>query len=410
MFKKIKTLFSKLGPGLITGAADDDPSGIATYSLAGAKFGYQFLWTALFSFPLMVIVQETCARIGLVTKKGLAQITKEHYPRPIALAVSVVLFAANTFNIGADLAGMSAAIRLLVPLPEIIVSLALAVVMVFLIIRLRYDKIVTVFKWLTVALFAYVLTFFLTKQNPIEVLRATFLPVFNFNKDFVLMFLAILGTSISPYLFFWQTSEEAETEKLEKKSVSRYGLLTEARDTTVGMFFSQLVMFFIIATTAGTLFAAGVHNIDTAASAAEALRPLAGDFAFLLFAAGIVGTGILAIPVLAGSAGYALSEAFGFHEGLNKTFRQAKGFYIIIAISTLLGFGLNLLGISPIKYLFYSAVLNGLVSPIMLVLLLLIANNEKIMGKYKNGLLSNVLTVITLVVMTAGAVAIFVLR
>lgn len=410
MIKRFRLFLGKLGPGLITGAADDDPSGIATYSLAGTKFGYQLLWTALFSFPLMVIVQETCARIGLVTKKGLAQITKEHYPRPIVLAVSVVLFAANTFNIGADLAGMSAAVRLLVPLPEIIVSLVLAVVMVFLIIRLRYDKIVTVFKWLTVALFAYVLTFFLTKQNPIEVLRATFLPAFNFNKDFVLMFLAILGTSISPYLFFWQTSEEAETEKLEKKSVSRYGILAEARDTTVGMFFSQIVMFFIIATTAGTLFAAGIHNIDTAASAAEALRPLAGDFAFGLFAAGIVGTGVLAIPVLAGSAGYALSEAFGFHEGLNKTFRQAKGFYIIIAISTLLGFGLNLLGISPIKYLFYSAVLNGLVSPIMLVLLLLIANNEKIMGKYKNGLLSNVLTVITLVVMSAGAVAIFVLH
>lgn len=410
MLKKIKAALSKLGPGLITGAADDDPSGIATYSLAGSQFGYGTLWTALFSFPLMVAIQETCGRIGLVTKKGLAEITKEHYPRPVVILISTILFAANTFNIGANLSGMSAAAKLLIPLPDLIISLFIALAMVFLIIRLEYDKIVTVFKWLTLALFAYIATFFLTHPNLTEIIKATVLPSFSFNKEYLLMLVAIFGTSISPYLFFWQTSEEAEGEKLANKSVSRYSLRIEKQDTIVGMFFSQIVMFFIIATTAGTLFTAGINNINTAAEAALALKPLAGDFAFILFAAGIIGTGILAIPVLAGSAGYALAETFGFHLGLNKTFKQAKGFYIIIALSTLLGFALNLLGISPMKYLFYSAVLNGIVSPIMIVLLLLIANNEKIMGRYRNGWLVNFLTVVTLIVMSVGAVAIFVVR
>ncbi len=407
---RFRSFLGKLGPGLITGAADDDPAGIATYSLAGARFGYGLLWTALFSFPLMAAVQETCGRIGLVTKKGLAEIAKEHYPRPVVLLITLILFAANTFNIGADLAGMTAGVRLLVPIPELVTGLVMAILMVVVIIKLEYDKIVRVFKWLTLALFAYVVAFFLTRPNYFQIVKNTILPSFSFDRDYILMVLAIFGTTISPYLFFWQTSDEAENEKLEGKSVSRYSLRVEEQDTIVGMGVSNLIMYFIIATVAGTLFASGQHNIQTAAEAALALKPIAGDLAFVLFAAGIIGTGILAIPVLAGSAGYALSEVFGFHKGLNKTFKQAKGFYIIIAVSTLLGFGLNLLGISPIKYLFYSAVLNGLVSPIMIVLLLLIANNEKIMGKYKNGLLTNILTIITLVVMSAGAVAIFVLR
>lgn len=408
MVDRIKKFLAKLGPGVITGAADDDPAGIATYSLAGAQFGYQTLWTALLSFPLMTAVQETCGRIGLVTRKGLAEVTKENFPRPVVFVISLLLFAANTFNIGADLAGMGAAVRLLIPLPELLVGLVLAVVMVFLIIRLKYDRIVQVFKWLTLALFAYIITFFLVKQNFSEIWRGTLLPTFSLDRNYILMLLALFGTSISPYLFFWQTSEEAETEKLEKETVSRHSLRIEGEDTISGMFVSQLVMFFIISTTAATLFSAGINNIGTAAQAAEALRPLAGQYAFWFFAAGIIGTGILAIPVLAGSAGYALAETFGFHEGLNKKFKQAPGFYIIIAVSTLLGFGLNLLGISPIKYLFYSAVLNGLIAPIMIVLLLLIANNKKIMGNYSNGWLSNILTIFTLLVMSIGAVAIFV--
>lgn len=410
MIGKLRGFLKKLGPGIITGAADDDPSGIATYSVAGASFGYGLLWTALFTFPLMAAVQETCGRIGLVTKKGLAQITKETFPRPVVFLISFVLFAANTFNIGADIAGMTAAIRLLIPLPEIVVGLGLAVLSVFLIIKLKYDRIVVVFKWLTVALFAYVVTFFLVHQDFGQITKSTFIPTITFSKDYLLTILAIFGTTISPYLFFWQTSDEAENEKLEHKTVNRYSLRVEKEDTIVGMGISNLVMFFIIATVAATLFSAGVRNIGTAAEAAQALRPLAGDAAFLLFAVGIVGTGMLAIPVLAGSAGYALSETFGFHEGLNKSFRQATGFYVVIGISLILGFGLNLLGISPMKYLFYSAVLNGMVSPVMIVLLLLIANNRKIMGNYINGRLINILTVGTLIIMTIGAVAIFVIH
>ncbi len=253
---KIKKFLAKLGPGIITGAADDDPSGIATYSLAGAQFGYGLLWTAIFSFPLMTAVQETCGRIGLVTKKGLAEITKEHFPKPVALIISLILFAANTFNIGADIAGMIAVVRLLLPLPEILIGLGLSLLMIFLIIRMKYDRIVIVFKWLTIALFAYVITFFLVKQNFGEVLRNTVIPNITFNKDYLLTILAIFGTTISPYLFFWQTSDEAQMEKSEKKSVSRFSLRVEKEDTVVGMFFSNVVMFFIIATVAGTLFSA----------------------------------------------------------------------------------------------------------------------------------------------------------
>lgn len=410
MIGKLRGFLKKLGPGIITGAADDDPSGIATYSVAGASFGYGLLWTALFTFPLMAAIQETCGRIGLVTKKGLAEITKERFPKPMVFLISFVLFAANTFNIGADIAGMTAAVRLLVPLPEMVVGFGLSILSVFLIVKLRYDRIVVVFKWLTLALFAYMVTFFLVHQDFGQIITSTFIPTITFSKDYLLTVLAIFGTTISPYLFFWQTSDEAQNEKLEHKTANRYSLRVEREDTIVGMGISNLVMFFIIATVAATLFSAGIRNIGTAAEAAQALRPLAGDAAFLLFAVGIVGTGMLAIPVLAGSAGYALSETFGFHEGLNKSFKQATGFYVVIAISMLLGFGLNLLGISPMKYLFYSAVLNGMVSPIMIVLLLLIANNRKIMGSYVNGRLTNILTIGTLIIMTIGAVAIFVIH
>ncbi len=405
--KGLKKFLARLGPGLITGAADDDPSGIATYSITGARFGYGFLWTAIFTFPLMAAVQETCGRIGLVTKKGLAQIAKDHYPKPIVIVLSGLLFVANTFNIGANLSGMAAAINLLVPLPILPVTLVLSCLIIYLIIKLQYGKIVVVFKWLTLALFAYVVTFFLINHDYGAIITSTLLPTLTPNRDFVLTVLAIFGTTISPYLFFWQTSDEAQTEIFQHRHVTRMGIRAEQKDTVIGMFISNLIMYFIIATTAATLFAAGQHTITSAADAAAALRPLAGDLAFVLFAVGIVGTGMLAIPVLAGSASYALSETFGFHEGLNKKFKQAPGFYIIIISSTLLGFLLNLIGISPITYLFYSAVLNGLVSPVMIALLLLIANNSKIMGTYKNGLWTNLLTVVALVIMATGAIAIF---
>lgn len=406
---KIKRFLKRLGPGLITGAADDDPAGIATYALAGAKFGYGLLWTALISFPLMTAVQEICGRIGLVTKKGLAEVVKENYPRPVLLVVSCLLLVANVFNIGADLAGMAAAIKLLVPINELVISFAVAVALIILTIKLTYPQITLVFKWLTVALFTYVVTFFLTHQQWNEIARGTFLPSLG-NKDYLLLILAIFGTTISPYLFFWQASEEAEEEKLKHHIVIKNELKGEQEDTISGMLFSNLIMYFIIATTAATLFRAGITNISSAAEAASALRPLAGDFAALFFTLGIVGTGILTIPILAGSAAYALSETLGIKEGLNKPFRKARGFYLVIALSVVLGFLLNLIGLNPFKYLFYSAVLNGLISPILIAVILLIANNKKIMGQYTNGLTSNLLSLITLVLMSLSAVAIFVIK
>ncbi|MBI4099959.1 Nramp family divalent metal transporter [Candidatus Microgenomates bacterium] len=406
---KIKKFLKSLGPGIITGAADDDPSGIATYAIAGAQFGYGLLWTALFSFPLMTAVQEICGRIGLVTKKGLAEVVKEHYPRPLLWLVSLLLLAANIFNIGADLAGMAAAIKLFVPINDLVISLAVAVTIVILTIKLTYPQIALVFKWLTVALFTYVATFFLTNQSWTEIAKGTFVPMLG-NKDYLLLILAIFGTTISPYLFFWQASEEAEEEKLKRHLVTKNELKSEGEDTLSGMLFSNLIMYFIIATTAATLFRAGITNISSAAEAASALRPLAGDFAALFFALGIVGTGVLTIPILAGSAAYALSETLGFKEGLNKPFRKAEGFYIVIALAVLLGFLLNLIGLNPFKYLFYSAVLNGLVSPILIAMLLLIANNKKIMGDFTNRPVSNILTGATLLLMTLAAVAIFVVH
>lgn len=412
MLNRLKTALQKLGPGLITGAADDDPAGIATYSMAGGSFGYQTLWTALFSFPLMTAVQETCGRIGLVSRKGLAGVIKLHYPRPVLYLTSSLLFFANVFNIGADISGMAAAVNLLFPVNQLLVGFVVAVGLVALTIQLPYQKIVTIFKWLTIALFAYVLAFFLAKPNFGEIIIATFLPDLSkvLTPAFITMLVALFGTSISPYLFFWQTSEEAEEEKLEHTKVTLRKLQVEKQDTVVGMFISQLMMFFIIASTGATLFTAGISNIDSAAQAAAALRPLAGDLAFVLFAAGIIGTGALAVPVLAGSAAYAVAETFGFSEGLNKKFSRAKQFYVVIAVATLIGFLLNLIGLSPIKYLFYSAVLNGVVAPVMILMLFLIGNNEKIMGRFRNGWLTNFLILTSLLVMSAGAVAMLVIR
>lgn len=412
MIRRIKKILACLGPGIITGAADDDPSGIATYSIAGAQFGFQLLWTAWVTFPLMAAVQEICARIGLVTKNGLARVIADHYPKPVLWLVSLLLIVANVFNIGADLSGMAAAIRLLLPLPELLVSFVLAVVLVVLMVWLSYRRIAAIFKWLTLALFAYILTFAVIQKDSIAVLRATVLPDFHFffNSAYLLTLVGVFGTTISPYLFFWQASEEAEEEKLKHNVVSGNIIRREEEDTAVGMFYSNIVTFFIIATTGATLFAAGINNVNTAAEAAQALRPLAGDFAYVLFAAGLIGVGMLAVPVLAGSAAYAIAETFSFTEGLNKQFHKAKAFYGVIAAATLVGFLLNFIGISPIKYLFYSAVLNGLIAPVLIVMILLIANNRKIMGDYVSGPLSNALSIGALLIMTAAIVATFVVH
>lgn len=415
MGKKIKKFLKKLGPGIVTGASDDDPSGIATYSLAGASQGYNLLWSAFLTFPLMAAIQEMCARIGLVTEKGLAGNIKAHYKSKIILyPLATMIIAANSINIGADLAGMSAAVNLLVPISPFIANLIFTIIIITLLVYFPYKFIVNKLKWLTFALFAYIASALLTKQDWTEVILRTFVPNFSLSADYVVLIVAILGTTISPYLFFWQTSEEVEEvrekeiNKHKNVIVTKHELKVAKEDVEIGMFFSNIVMFAIIATTASTLFAAGINDIQTADQAAKALEPLAGRASSLLFTLGIVGTGLLAIPVLAGSAGYVVAETFGWKEGLSYRFRQAKSFYAVIIVSTILGFLMTFIHINPFKALFYTAVIYGLISPILILFIMLLANNKKVMGKYTNTPVTNILGGFTLLLMTAAAVGFFI--
>jgi len=412
--KKLKKLFSKIGPGVVTGASDDDPSGIATYSLAGASHGYGLLWTAFLTFPLMAAIQEMCARIGLVTGKGLAGNIKAHYKSKILLYSLGFLFViATSINIGADLAGMSAALNLLVPLNPLISNLLIAGLIITLLVYFPYKFIVARLKWLTFALFAYIASAVVTQQDWGQIVLRAFVPKFSLSSNYLVFIVAILGTTISPYLFFWQTSEEVEEVKQEEKIshrkiiVTKHELKVAKEDVQIGMLFSNIVMFAIIATTASTLFAAGINNIQTASDAARALEPIAGKASSLLFTLGIVGTGLLAIPVLAGSAGYAVSEIFGWKEGLSYKFRQAKSFYLVIIFSTILGLFITLININPFKALFYTAVIYGLISPILILFILLLANSKKVMGKYTNTKVTNILGILTLAVMSAAAIGFF---
>lgn len=412
MPKKLKKFLSKFGPGVITGASDDDPSGIATYSIAGASQGYSLLWTAFLTFPLMAAVQEMCARIGVVTQKGLAGNIKTIFKYKIFLyTLGALIVVSNTINIGADLAGMVAATQLLVPANSILIAIIFTGVITGLMIKFPYDFIASKLKWLTFALFAYIASALVTKQDWGQIVYRTFVPDTTFNKETITLIVALLGTTISPYLFFWQTSEEVEEVKEKEKvvhhklTVTKHELKLMKADVNVGMFFSNLVMYAIIATSASTLFKAGINEITTADQAAKALEPIAGKAASLLFTLGIIGTGMLAIPVLAGAAAYAMSEIFGWSEGLNKSYRQAKHFYGVIIFATFVGFSMNFLNINPFKALFYTAVIYGLISPPLILLILLIANNKKLMGKYKNNLITNVLGVFTLIIMTSAVVA-----
>lgn len=402
-----------MGPGFITGASDDDPSGIATYSQAGAQFGYQQLWTAPFSFPFMTAIQEMCGRIGLVTGKGLAGVIKSHYSKPILYIAVLILFIANTVNIGANLGAMASSASLLFNIPSVFWLIAMTVLTLLLEIFVSYKVYSRYLKYLAFSLFTYVLVVFVVKQNWSEALFSTIIPRFFLSRDYLLNIVAILGTTISPYLFFWQETEEVEEEVKKGKimgigrgipKISKRDIREMRIDTVLGMFFSNLVMFFIIATAASTLHIAGIRNIETANQAAEALRPLAGDFTFLLFAAGIIGTGLLSVPILAGSASYAISEVFGWREGLYVKFKQAHGFYGAITIATLVGLLVNFLHIPPFKMIYYTAILNGIAAPPLMILILLIANNKKIMGERTNSLLSNVLGLTIAIVMTLCAV------
>lgn len=412
MYKKLKKLLKTLGPGIITGASDDDPSGIATYSMAGASAGYSLLWTAFITYPLMAAIQEMCARIGLVTQKGLAGAIKTHYKSKIILYILTALIVISiTINIGADLAGMVAATQLILPLPTIVASVIFTALIIILMVHFPYKFIANKLKWLTFALFAYIGSSLVSKMDFGQIMYGTFVPSFQFNQSSISLIVAILGTTISPYLFFWQTSEEVEEVKEEEKEkhkkiiVTKHELKVVREDVGIGMFLSNLVMFAIMATAASTLFANGITNIETADQAAKALEPIAGKLSSLLFTLGIVGTGLLAIPVLAGAAAYAVSETFNWSEGLNKSFRQAKAFYGVIIVSTLVGFAITLANINPFKALFYTALIYGLISPILILFIIIITNNEKIMGKYKNNWITNVLGAATFIIMSAAAIA-----
>ena len=404
---KLLHFWKRLGPGLVTGASDDDPSGIATYSQAGAAYGLSTLWTALITFPLMASIQEMCARIGLVTSHGLAGTLKTNYSKPVLYVMLLFSFPAIVMNIGADIAGMGAVGNLLFPsIHASYFSVGFTILLLVLIVYLPYRRIAAVLKYLCVFLLVYLIVPFLYKQDWAAVLKATVIPTIRFDKNFIGILVAILGTTISPYLFFWQAAMEVEDIKRKKKHlvVNKRIIHGMKQDVDFGMLFSNLVMFFIILTTGTVLFNGGIHKIGTVEQAAQALKPLAGNSAYILFAMGVIGSGLLAVPVLSGSLSYIITETFGWKEGLNKKFHKAKAFYIIIAISLILGLSLNYIGISPIQALIYSAILYGLTAPVLIAIILHISNNKKIMGAYTNGKASNILGFTALVLMTVAAV------
>ena len=409
---RLSRFWKLLGPGLVTGASDDDPSGIATYSQAGAQYGLSTLWTALITFPLMAAIQEMCARIGLVTSQGLTGTLKTNYSKPILYLMVAFSFPAIVMNIGADIAGMGAVGNLLFPsIHAIFFSIAFTIILIVSIIFLPYKKIASVLKYLCMVLLVYLIVPFLYKQDWAAVLKGTFIPTIKFDKNFVSILVAILGTTISPYLFFWQATMEVEDRKNKKILMLNKKIMHDMKqDVDFGMLFSNLVMFFIILTTGTVLFNGGIHQIDTVEQAAQALKPLAGNFAYLLFATGVIGTGLLAIPVLSGSLSYIITETFGWEQGLDKKFHEAKAFYVVIAVSLILGLLMNYIGISPIKALIYSAILYGLTAPILIAIILHIANNKKVMGEYTNGKLSNILGFATLILMTSAAVVMLYLQ
>lgn len=383
-------LLKKLGPGLITGAADDDPSGIATYSQAGARFGYGLLWSVLFTTPLMIGIQIVSARLGRVTGHGLAANIRAHFPRPLLYFIVSLLLIANTINIAADLGAMGDALSLIVGGHSEIYDVFFALVSLTLQIFIPFPRYAPILKWLTLALFAYVGTVIVVHVPLEDALTGTLLPHLSFESSYIATLVAVFGTTISPYLFFWQASQEVEDQRAtpgheplkEAPEQARSHLQRIKFDTYIGMIFSNLIAFCIMLTTAVTLHAAGVTDIQSAAQAAEALRPLAGDFAFTLFAAGIIGTGLLAVPVLAGSAAYAVAESFRWRIGLGLSLAEARGFYFILTIATLLGIAIDLSGVDSIKMLLWAAVINGVISVPIMVVMMLLAAKPAVMGRF----------------------------
>ncbi len=409
--RRAKDVWKTLGPGLVTGASDDDASGIAIYSQVGAVSGFQLLWTALLTFPLMAVVQEMCARIGLVTGKGLAGNIRTHYPRWAVIIITTLVVAGNTLNIGADIAAVAATTNLLIPVPPAIIAIVFTALMMLLVVFTSYKTLANIFKWIALSLLVYLIIPFVTNTDWAAALQSTVWPRFTINKESLLLIVAVFGTTISPYLFFWQTSMEVEDKTAKIKRlftrwiVTRHELKDMKEDVTSGMFLSNLVMWFIIVAAAVTLNANGLTNILTVEDAASALRPIAGAGASLIFSLGIISVSFLAIPVLAGASSYALAETFDWREGMNKTFHQAKQFYAILLISMLVGLLIPLLGIDPIRALFYTGVFYGITAPILIFAILHIANNQKVMGRYTNSRTTNFLGYAALVIMAVAVLA-----
>lgn len=411
--KKIIRFWKKLGPGLVTGASDDDPSGITTYSQAGAQFGLSTLWTALITFPLMAAVQEMCARIGMVTSKGLTGTLKEHYSKPILYLMLLFSFPAILMNIGANIAGMGAVGNMLFPSVNAgFFSIGFTIMLMGIFVFLPYRKFAALLKYLCIVLLVYLIVPFLYKQDFLAILRGTLIPKIAFTKEFVGILVAILGTTISPYLFFWQATMVSEDRNLKRKKiiVDKMVLDDLKQDVNFGMLFSNVIMFFIILTSGTVLFNAGINKIDTVEQAALSLRPLAGDSAYLLFAIGIIGTGLLAIPVLCGCLSYIVSETFGWEKGLNKKFHQAKAFYSITIISLLLGLLMNYIGISPVQALLWSAILYGITAPVLILIILNIGNNKEVMGEFTNNKKSNFLSYTAFTLMSVAVLTLIYLQ
>lgn len=411
----VKRLLLVLGPGLITGASDDDPSGIGTYTQAGASLGFATLWTAPVTLPMMAAVQFICAKIGMVSGMGLSGVLRKHYPRWVVYAAISLLVIANTINAGTDIGAIAAAINLLVPIPALALVVPIAAGIVVLQILGSYALISKIFKWLTLTLFGYIVAAFLARPHWGEVLKATVVPTIRFDHVYLMTLVAILGTTISPYLFFWQASQEVEEElKMGRETLAEREGATDREikiaeiDVDVGMIFASIVFYFVILASAATLHAAGKTDIQTATEAAQALRPLAGTGATILFALGLIGCGFLAVPVLTGASAYAIGEAFGWNCGLNEKFHRARRFYGIIIASTLVGMLINFLKIAPVTALFWTAVINGVLAPPLLVMIMLVSNNKKVMGQRVNGKLTNFIGWATAAIMAAAAIGMFV--
>jgi NRAMP (natural resistance-associated macrophage protein)-like metal ion transporter len=403
-----------LGPGLITGAADDDPSGISTYSVAGAAYGYSTLWIALVTFPLMVAVQLMCARLGVVTRRGLASAIRKHYPRWVLWGACSILVVANVINIGADLGGMADATQLVTGIRPLVWIPVYAIGIIALLIWTSYRRIAQIFKWMTLVLLAYVLTSFYAHPDWKLALVATVIPHMEWSRDFLAVLVGILGTTISPYLFFWQAAEEVEEQHAAHRTTAERrislgeDLVSVRNDTVAGMFFSNFIMYFIILTTAATLHAHGQTGIATAREAAEALRPLAGNGAYLLFTLALIGTGMLGVPVLVGSCAYAVAESASWRGSMSDPPKRARAFYTVMAVAMALGFALNYLGLNSVKMLFWSAVVNGLLAPPLVLLVTLLTSNRQVMGDHVNPPLLKYLGWLTFVVMGIAALVLLI--